>query len=98
MPNSEATMEMNNANCVAFASWSRCAEEEKDFVTEFITKYNAYSAKEINTFGDLLKLRNTHFDALNKMETKVNGKKEKLWATGDHNKWELNSKDTSIDM
>ena len=62
-------MEMNNANFKAFSSWSLSAQAEKDLITEFITRYNAYGANEINTLGDLLKLRNTHFDAFNKMET-----------------------------
>lgn len=99
MPNSEASTEIQNANYVAFAAWSRCAEEQKDFVSEYITKFSEYGAKEVNTFGELIKIRNSHFEALKKLEAKVTNRKEKLWAQGDHNKWELNTKNTtSIDM
>ena len=72
--------------------------EESDFINDYVVKYNDYGAKEVPCLRQIIKLRGDHERALKKLEQKIQNKKEKLWAKGDIQMWELNPDDASLDL
>ena len=98
VPFGDAQCEMYKACSSAFQSLSRHMNEENDFISDYVVKYNEYGTKEVPCMRQIIKLRESHEKALKKLEKSLQSKKEKLWAKGDVSMWELNPDDASLDM
>mmetsp|Transcript_4832 Transcript_4832/g.4701 ORF Transcript_4832/g.4701 Transcript_4832/m.4701 type:complete len:105 (+) Transcript_4832:946-1260(+) len=57
-----------------------------------------YAYNEVTPLKDLIKERENWFQNYIKSEKKLIARKDKLWAQGDVNKWEIEVKDLSIDI
>jgi hypothetical protein len=81
------------------ATWGAYEADRIKDIYDYFTRHFSYGRKEIASFKNVVKNRESHLGLLTKAETKLNAKKEKLWSTGDTSKWglEVPSIDTSTE-
>ena len=77
----------------AFEQWSDHEVKTAGLIEDYFNMFFKYGYFEIGPLLELIKERDQKYESYEKSSTKLLAKKEKLWASGDINKWGLTNED-----
>ena len=80
-----------------FKNWGRVLTKQKDLIKNYIKDFFKYVNLEGKAYSELIVRREDLKEKYTAENTRVTAKKEKVFATGDVNKFEINFDDKSID-
>ena len=80
-----------------FKNWGRVLEKQKDLIKNHMKDFFKYVNLEGKAYSELIVRREDLKEKYTAENTRVTAKKEKVFATGDVNKFEINTDDKTID-
>ena len=80
-----------------FKNWGRVLTKQKDLIKNHMKDFFKYVNLEGKAYSELITRREELNEKYAAEKTRVTAKKEKLYATGDVNKFEINMEDLNID-
>ena len=78
---------------MSFVAWSEHQHKCADLIQEHFSLFFKYGYKETTPLKEMIKERDSKFEGFEKANSRFLLKKEKLWASGDVNRWGLNDED-----
>ena len=80
-----------------FKNWGRVLTKQKDLIKNHMKDFFKYVNLEGKAYSELIVRREDLKEKYTAENTRVTSKKEKVFATGDINKFEINTEDRNID-
>jgi sorting nexin-8 len=73
--------------------WADFEQQTAQMIKEYFNMFCKYGYNEIGPLKELIQERDQKFEYYEKNKGKIDAKKEKLWVSGDVNKWGLSTDD-----